>query len=162
MLRAGRPDGRLEQYLRDSLRILEVNLRLARGEEPACYRAAAAQLRLLLCDTTRQHGRIVDISLAGRLLPELRLTALDGAAHSGAVPRPAGRQQEDLDRLAWLEQELALPDGMVMSVRSIIRLACDNDGGAHVDLPAGPLPEVRQSILFIGEAALQAFRTALA
>lgn len=134
----------LSGYLRDSLRILQANLELALGPEPACYRAVAGQLRLLLCDTTRRHGRIEDISLAVRCLPDLRLPPLEGAGNTAW-----------LDRQAWLAQAVSLPSGETTCMKDVIRLACDRDGGAHVDPAGGPVPDTRALILAAGRAALE-------
>ncbi len=152
-MEAPRQAALLEKYLQDALRILAVNLQLAEEAEPACYRAAAGQLRLLLCDTTRIHGKVVDISLAGRVCPNLHLPALAAEGMAGA-----GGMGSGLARLEWLAQPYHLQDGQVMTVGSIIRRACDRDGGVHVDLRGGAEPDFRAAILVIGRAALAALK----
>lgn len=136
-------------YARSALRLLRRSLELGQGAEPDFYRVAALQLRLLLCDTTRQHERVVDISLVPRLWPDLLWPALDssGQANSGL---PA------LTLSAWLEQPAA-PGGMTL--RQLIRRVCDQDGGAHVDLrerpPLADYASARQMILRVAELVLE-------
>jgi hypothetical protein len=156
--RAQRP--LLIAYARDALRILEHNLALHRQGCLACYRVIAVELRLLLCDTTRRHGQVVDISLAPRLLPGLRLH-----------PLSAGRQTlfdlqgEPLPLVAWLSQKLSWPGGSQASLRDLIRAVVDQDGGAHVDLRAGADGETDfhpEVIVAIGEYVLGELRRQLA
>jgi hypothetical protein len=123
-------------YAHGAVRILELNLRLYREGQRVCYRVAAAQLRLLLCDTNRIHNRLVEISLVPRLFPDLALghravVAPDGetglprlAFHAAAAPLPLQ---------AWLAQPLPAPWGKPVSLRELIRTVCEQDGGAHVD-----------------------------
>ncbi len=115
-------------YARQAVGILRTCLELMASGRTEFYRVAAVQLRLLLCDTTRQHSQVVDISLAGRLWPELKLPRLDASGVAGG----------ELARLAWLEQRLE----QGITVRQLIRRVVDQDGGAHVDLkPNAGLPE---------------------
>jgi hypothetical protein len=148
-------DELLKQYLQDALHILEANLSLAEGAEPACYRAAAGQLRLLLCDTARIHDEMTDISLAGRICPEALYPRLEPDGTFGQAGSTAA-----LPRREWLEQTLRLPGGQEMSTVSIIRRACDHDGGVHVDLRGGPEPDYRQAVQIIGRVALAALKLA--
>jgi hypothetical protein len=128
---------RLRGYARDALSLLEANLRLYRQGQHPCYRVAALELRLLLCDTTRIHSRMVDISLAGRLWPELRLHRLSPAADRLEFES----DPPSLDRTAWLAQPLLSPESSPLTLRGLIRLVCDRDGGAHVDPRDGsPIP----------------------
>ncbi len=148
----------LETYLLDALDILERSMALAYAEQPAFYRVAAVQLRLLLCDTTRRHGDIVNISLLPRLHPLFALHPPD--AHSfdrSRLPMPLAE---------WLEQLLPLTEIIdkgqpePLSVRRLIRRVCEQDGGAHVDLrPAAALPagEYRGWILRIGAEVLSCY-----
>lgn len=115
------------QYGLDALKILSACLRLIDQGSPEFYRVAALQMRLLLCDTTWRHDRVVDISLAKRLWPDLRLHALN----------TQGEFDPDLPPLAledWLEQPLPEGHGRPLTLRLLIRRVCDQDGGAHVDL----------------------------
>ena len=144
------PDPVLRGYLCDSLAILERSLSWSgQGARPA-YRVAAAQLRLLLCDTTRVHGRIVDVSLAPRLFPELSLHPLQMDA-AGEVQIDRGAER--LPRLVWLSQAVAwpIPGGEAWTPRDAIRWVCDRDGGVHVDPQprAAPLPDLERWILAI-------------
>jgi hypothetical protein len=123
-------------YTRDALHILEHNLRLYREGASECYRAAAAQLRLLLCDTNRIHERLVDISLVPRLFPDLHLAALrEGPPPSPADPGELNFQPGpgSLSLAEWLAQEIPIPSGGRISLRELIRTVCEQDGGAHVD-----------------------------
>jgi|GEM_PF-1539091 len=127
-------DPTLFNYFRDSLKILESSLGLYRQGAREQYRVMAGQLRLLLCDTTRAHNRVVDISLAARLYPDLAL-------HPPADGDPGfERSRAPLPRLEWLNQTVVLADGTRLSLRDLIRWVCDKDGGAHVDPPAGRVP----------------------
>ena len=140
-----RPSSALSQdiliaYGRDALQILMTSLDLSRRGQTEFYRVAALQLRLLLCDTTRRHGEIVNVSLLPRLLPDLLLAPLgpDGSFDTQAPPLP-------LD--VWLEQPfpapmpgstpaplaVAAPWAGGLTIRHLIRWVCDQDGGAHVD-----------------------------
>jgi hypothetical protein len=110
-------------YALDALDILEKSSRMAR-EFPHFYRVAALQLRMLLCDTTRQHGKIVNISLIPGLLPDLRLPTVKEDGSPILI-----RQALNLED--WLEQT-PLPD-VALTIRQMIRITCDQDGGAHVD-----------------------------
>ncbi len=145
----------LREYANDALKILERSLAWSRQEFRPAYRVVAAQLRLLLCDTTRVHGRIVDVSLAPRLIPDLRL-------HPACLGEDGhlrfDRSQARLPRLDWLNQSLQLPAaGEAWTLRDAIRCVCDRDGGVHVD-PHQPAPvyaSLAEWILAIGEYVLE-------
>jgi hypothetical protein len=157
----------LAGYGRDVLQILLTSLDLSRRGRPEFYRVAALQLRLLLCDTTRRHGEVVNVSLLPRLLPDLRLAPLepDGTFNRLASPLP-------LD--VWLDQPIpafmmsstaappAAGSSGGLTIRYLIRWVCDQDGGAHVDprrlrfegaaqLSARPGPNYAAVILLIAE-----------
>jgi hypothetical protein len=120
---------------------LLICLELVGAEKPEFYRVAAAQLRLLLCDTTRRHGQVADISLARRLWPDLRLPTLGAKIET---------VETDLPLIEWLAQPV--PGGITL--RRLIRLVCDQDGGAHVDPhPDAGLPEGLDVPYWIGQAA---------
>lgn len=114
----------LRAYTLDALSILQRCLELS-GDCPAFYRVAALQMRLLLCDTTRRHGQVVSIATLPRLLPDLRLPAMDAAG------RPDERIRLPLSE--WLNEPLPATSAPV-TPRQLIRCVCDQDGGAHVDL----------------------------
>lgn len=124
----------LSAYLRDSLSILSACRAHRNSPDYPAYRVAAVQLRLLLCDTTRIHNRVVEISLCARLYPDLRLPPPQREIPGFRLADPP------LERPAWLKEVVCLSDGSRLSLREIIRLVCDRDGGAHVDPPAGGLP----------------------
>lgn len=88
------------------------------------YRVAALQLRLLLCDTTRRHGRITNIALIPKLLPELTLPPI-------GIDGEPDHQIPPISLPDWLALEL--PTEETITIRQLIRRVCDQDGGAHVD-----------------------------
>lgn len=136
----------LKAYTLDALSILQHCLELS-GDCPAFYRVAALQMRLLLCDTTRRHGQVVSIATLPRLLPDLRLPAMDAAG------RPDKRIRLPLSE--WLDTPLPTASAPV-TPRQLIRCVCDQDGGAHVDLK--PVANLRE--LPAEETALWIYRLA--
>ena len=142
-------------YARDALKILQTSLELVGQGRLEFYRVAALQLRLLLCDTTRRHNQVVDISLVRRLYPQLRLFALN----------QEGLFDPRLDPLTlsdWLAQRLLLVAVQALTLRALIRRVCDQEGGAHVDLkPEAGLrgvPDVPGWVCKMGVEALRAIR----
>lgn len=119
------PGSILEKHFWDSLRIIEICLDQVEEGQPEFYRVIAAQLRLLLCDTSREHDRIVDISLLPRVFPNIRLQPLlvRGDFSPDADPIPLKE---------WLEQKVVILDAPV-TLRKLIRNVCDHEGGVHVD-----------------------------
>jgi len=115
-----------QQYGQDALKILRTSLNLMDQGQPEFYRVAALQLRLLLCDTTRRHGRSVDISLASRLWPDLRLHPFGPLDQFDPALPPLPLNE-------WLKQPLPGGAGRTLTLRLLIRRVCDQDGGAHVD-----------------------------
>ena len=136
----------LRSYLSGTWRSLSRSLELYHQGEAEFYRVVALQLRLLLCDTTRRHGRQVDISLLGRLWPELELHPLSAGCFDRSLP------PLPLDR--WLSQALPAA-GAALTIRQLIRRVCDQDGGAHVDpkpqAGLAALPDHPAWIVKIGE-----------
>jgi hypothetical protein len=116
-----------QKYGQDALKILNTSLNLIDNRQPEFYRVAALQLRLLLCDTTRRHAQMVDISLAKRLWPDLRLHPLNALGHFDANLPPLLLDD-------WLMQVLPGDASRSITLRQLIRRVCDQDGGAHVDL----------------------------
>ncbi len=149
-------EGSDRTYLRETIHVLHTCLHLAWEEYPAFYRPVAVQLRILLCDTNRQHDELVDISLAPRVWEDLSLPALGArGADSTLPPLP-------LDQ--WLEQPLnALQPPL--TIRQLIRRVCDQDGGAHVDLKSQAglpeNPEYRDWVLRIGGIVYRALEKRL-
>jgi len=125
----GQERHRLKGYARDAIHILEQSQALYAQGQTYFYRVAAAQLRLLFCDTVRRHGRMIPLALAVRLWPGLELPGL-------------AWNQSESDRLSveeWLAQPI--PESGII-VKQFIRSVCDQDGGAHVDIRKhGHLPE---------------------
>ena len=136
----------LKAYTLDALSILQHCLELS-GDCPAFYRVAALQMRLLLCDTTRRHGQVVSIATLPRLLPDLRLPAMDAAG------RPDERILFPLSE--WLNTPISAASAPV-TPRQLIRCVCDQDGGAHVDLK----PQANLRYLPSEETALWIYRLA--
>lgn len=121
----------------DALEILRTSSALVRQGQTAFYKVIAVELRLLLCDTTRRHGRVVDISLLPQLVPDLRLPPLPRYLEPGAA------LTDELSLEQWLEQEVRSPGGDPVTLRRLVRLVCDQDGGAHYDpRAASPLKEL--------------------
>ena len=143
-------DGILEQsYGQDALNILRTSLKLMDLGQAEFYRVAALQLRLLLCDTTRRHGRSVDISLASRLWPDLCLHPFGPLDQFDPALPPLPLNE-------WLEQPLPGGAGSILTLRLLIRRVCDQDGGAHVDLkPHAGLPNVADMPGWIYRAAAE-------
>jgi len=145
-------------YALDALDILKESIRLASGEHTGFYRVAAAQLRLLLCDTTRKHGKIVDISLLPRLLPKLSLPPVDYDAY--IVSRA-----DDILLVDWLKQKVVMDESSEVTIRQLIRLVCDQDGGAHVDYKPESIlrrtSNYAQFILSIAEIVITSVETKL-
>jgi hypothetical protein len=115
----------LEAYFWDALRIIEVSLDLIDEGQPQFYRVIAGQLRLLLCDTARVHDTLKDISLMGRLYPGIYLQPI-GKKHQfdyNADPIPLNK---------WLDQKLPFRNTS-LTIRKLIRMVCEQDGGVHVD-----------------------------
>ena len=143
-------------YANDSVKILVTSLELVEQGRLEFYRVAALQLRLLLCDTTRRHNQIEDISLAKRIWPHLHLHPLnlEGFFDSDLDPIPLSD---------WLAQRLPLPSGEALTLRGLIRRVCDQEGGAHVDLKPAPglpaQPDVIEWVCKAGAEALGAIAT---
>lgn len=113
----------LWQYTLDAASILQHSLDLIESGEESFYRVAAAQLRILMCDTTFRHNRLEEIAVIPILLPQFKLPPLDAL--------------ETTDRQGWLLLEDWLNQQADpcsdLTVRQMIRRICDVDGGAHVD-----------------------------
>ena len=110
----------------DSLEIIRQSLQLVYSGNTAFYRVIALQLRMLLCDTTRRHGKIVDLSLLPEILPDLKMHAMDGSGQ----PVTDGAA---LSLMEWLQQKLNVNESSSLTIRQFIRQVCDQDGGAHYD-----------------------------
>ena len=125
----------LRQYTVDTASILKHSILLMESGEESFYRVAAAQLRILLCDTTFRHDRVESIAILPELFPDFKLPAIGESEHAG---------RERLALADWLAQPAGA--GLDLSVREMIRRVCDVDGGAHVDpkpvrgIPAGSDP----------------------
>lgn len=112
-------------YFWDSLRIIEICLDQVDEGQPEFYRVIAAQLRMLLCDTTRLHDEVVDISLLPRVFPGIQLQPL-GRKNSFS------HRADPIPLNDWLDQRVDVEDGSV-TLRKLIRHVTDHEGGVHVD-----------------------------
>jgi hypothetical protein len=122
----------LAQYTVDALNILDHSISLYAEGHESFYRVAAAQLRILLCDSNFRHGKSEDISVIPVLLPDLKLQPVDSNGQPQLSASPVDLQTW-LDLPSHIEEEL--------TVRQLIRRICDVDGGAHVDIkPLAGLP----------------------
>lgn len=122
----------LHQYTLDALSILTHSVRLVKAGEVSFYRVAAAQLRILLCDTTFRHDRQEEISILPILYPDMKLCPLDASGKSDPEAEPLPLDQ-------WLE--LPAYNDSPLTIRQMIRRICDVDGGAHVEIkPLAGLP----------------------
>ena len=123
----------LAQYTRDALSILDHSILLYDEGQESFYRVVAAQLRILLCDTTFRHNKQVEIAIVPQLFPDFKLCPIDDLGRPRLNLPP-------LDLAVWLDSQAAAGSGL--SIRQLIRRVCDIDGGAHVDLkPLAGLPE---------------------
>jgi len=102
--------------IKDAITILGESINLFENGHDVFYKGAAVQLRILLCDSTRQHDQIVDISLLTRLSPPPLIFAID--------------TEQQIDIESWLNQTVSTATS-TLTVRKLIRLVCDQDGGAH-------------------------------
>ena len=136
------------EYSQAIRNILKNSLELYQRGETAFYRVMAAQLRILLCDSTRRHARVCDISLLPLLIPDLKLP----------VPPALDLEPGSLPLNEWLDLELKIAEATI-NIRQLVRRVCDQDGGAHVDpKPKTGLPEsekVQEWIVSLSQIVLQ-------
>lgn len=122
----------LRQYTLDAASILRQSVKLIESGEQSFYRVAAAQLRILLCDTTFRHDRVEDIAVLPILFPEMKLPSLGEEGSSG--------ERKRLSIGSWLDQPASACSNL--TVRQMIRRICDVDGGAHIDpKPVNGIPQ---------------------
>ena len=136
----------LAQYTQDAVNILDHSLQLYEEGHLSFYRVAAAQLRILLCDTNFKHGKQEDIAIVPILAPNIKFRLFDDTA----LPR---MDLAEVDLQTWLDSPAGSKMGLTL--RQLIRRVCDIDGGAHVDIkPLAGLPDgdnARQWIINIGK-----------
>ena len=136
----------LAQYTQDAVNILDHSLQLYEEGHESFYRVVAAQLRILLCDTTFRHNKQEDIAVLPILVPGLRLHLLN----ENAEPL---RGEAVVDLQTWLDLPAGAKTGL--TIRQLIRRVCDVDGGVHVDIkPLAGIPDqevARQWIINIGK-----------
>jgi hypothetical protein len=122
----------LAQYTIDALNILDHSISLYDEGHESFYRVAAAQLRILLCDTNFRHGKNEDIAIVPVLMPEIKLLPIDAEGN----PQP---DKAPIELKTWLDSSTQIDEKL--TVRQLIRRICDVDGGAHVDIkPLAGLP----------------------
>ncbi|MGD0708334.1 MAG: hypothetical protein ABSA51_07765 [Anaerolineaceae bacterium] len=146
----------LADYARGSLNLIARSLSEIEKGYPEFYRVIALQLRLLLCDSTRRHNQTVDISLVPQVLPELKFHPLNSI----------GEFDHDLPPMTleeWLAQPLPIKATSPVTIRTLIRQVCDQDGGAHVDQRAAMLfiPEAARWVVHIGRYVMERLETGL-
>ena len=136
----------LKHYTLDTLNILDQSVKLFEDGHTSFYRVAAAQLRILLCDTTFRHDHQEDIAVVPILAPDIQLLLLDDQGNPRQGSSPVAFN-------TWLDA----PAGSFtnLTVRQLIRRVCDIDGGVHIDIkPNAGLPEngnTRQWIINVGK-----------
>lgn len=112
-------------FLYDSNNILKKCANLFNHGDTYFYRVIALQLRILLCDTAYRHNRVEDISLVQIIYPNAKFFPL---YKNGLTDRLLPK----ILLSTWLNQELY--SDPTITIRNLIRLVCDQDGGAHVDI----------------------------
>lgn len=122
----------------DSVEIIRQSLNLIASGKKMFYRVIALQLRMLLCDTTRRHGKIVDLSLLPKILPDLKIQGTDGSGQ----PAIDGAELSVTD---WLQQKLFVNASSSPTIQQFIRQVCDQDGGAHFDPKIDPVFDQSES-----------------
>jgi hypothetical protein len=115
-------------YIRGSLRQIRYLTQRHDGDPEGSYRLLAVQPRMLLCDRKREHGDYTDISLLPKMIPVPHFISINNPPDSLPLPE-------------WLAQTVTLTDGSSHSIREMIKLICERDGGAHVDLSGMPLQD---------------------
>jgi hypothetical protein len=114
-----------QRRLEDALAVLADSLVLIHQGKMQFIPVIAGQLRMLLCDTTRNHDKVVDVSLLKRLLPDLRLGALN--AYDDFESSAQSMPLRD-----WLTQTVRL-NSKVVTILQLIRQVSDERGGVHAD-----------------------------
>lgn len=146
----------LAEYTRGSLSLIARSLSEIEKGYPEFYRVIALQLRLLLCDSTRRHNQTVDISLVPQIAPELKFHPLNALGEFDSTLSP-------LPLKGWLAQPLPVKAVAPMTIRTLIRQVCDQDGGAHVDPRTAMqfIPEAAGWMVRIGHYVLERLETEL-
>jgi hypothetical protein len=139
----------LVEYTRGSLNVIGRSLSEIEKGYPEFYRVIALQLRLLLCDSTRRHNQTVDISLIPQVVPDISFDPLNSTNEFDATLPPLSLED-------WLAQPLPIKAVSPVTIRTLIRQVCDQDGGAHVDRRAEMLfvPEATRWVVKIGRYVL--------
>lgn len=114
-----------QHCLENALVVLADSLVLIHQGKTQFILVIAGQLRMLLCDTTRIHDNLVDVSLLKRLLPDLRLGALN--AHEEFESSAQSMPIQD-----WLKQTVRL-NNKEATILQLIRQVSDERGGVHAD-----------------------------
>jgi AhpD family alkylhydroperoxidase len=134
------------EYLKSSLEIIRWNIEAYRAGCLACYRVLAVELRLLLCDRKREHSRWGDTALVATLYPHLRWQAplpvdTDPLEHLSISDGP------EFSLAEWLASPIYSTCKRMLTIRDLIKIICEKDGGAHAD-PAGiPWPSEETPIV---------------
>lgn len=151
-------DRNSSEYIQSSLEIIRCNLAASRAGCLPCYRVLAVELRLLLCDRKREHNQWSDTAPVARLFPQLTwraplITNADQPDHLSISDGP------ELSLAEWLESPIYASGGRRLNVRSLIKIICEKDGGAHADptgipWPVEETPKVARLICLLAEYVL--------
>ncbi len=114
-----------QQRLLNSMAVLEDCLALTYQGKMHFIQVIAGQLRMLLCDTTRIHDVLVDVSLVNRLQPYLRLGVLNAQGEFE-------KEDRSMELGDWLKQCIPV-NGKVVTIFQLIRQVSDERGGVHAD-----------------------------
>jgi hypothetical protein len=143
-----RSTGELRQGLKDSINLIRINIDLFDAGNHTCYKVIAGQLRLLLCDTSRNK----DNSLLKRVFDNPKFHPFwqceekdeierDGgrlifflpgelSSNSSQITNICDRDKEPIELDQWLE--LMVFDSSI-TLRGLIKSVAEKDGGAHLD-----------------------------
>lgn len=113
------------QRVENALAVLADSLVLIHQGKTQFIPVIAGQLRMLLCDTTRIHDRMVDVSLLKRVMPDLNLGMLNANGEFECTAQSMSLQD-------WLNQTVQLNHKEV-TILHLIRQVSDERGGVHAD-----------------------------
>lgn len=108
------------------------------------YTVIAAQLRLLLCDTSKRGNQIIDNSLILKVFDNPKFPPLSNDYQEIDVEDSKGKfinrnnvfdkQAEPIELNTWLEQRLySIDNDAAITIFDVIKFYANKNGGAHVD-----------------------------
>jgi hypothetical protein len=146
------------EYLKSSLEIIRINIEAYRAGCLPCYRVLVVELRLLLCDRKREHNQWTDTAPVARLYPQLTwhapiIISTDLPNH---LPISDGTE---LSLAEWLASPIYECGKRMLTIRDLIKIICEKDGGAHADptgipWPAEETPVIARLICLLAEYVL--------